>query len=99
MTEPKPTLTPPPAASFSLDGQLWATFPGGYTSPLRPKSAVQFEEQGYRRAHEGTHILRNKTIFEVKRQELLDSHNPILLEAEAAAKEAKKEAKAAKKKK
>jgi len=35
--------------------------------PLRPKTAQQFEEQGYRRAHEGVHIIRDKLIFEQKR--------------------------------
>lgn len=36
-------------------------------SPLRPKTAQEFEEQGYRRAHEGVHIMRDKAIFEEKR--------------------------------
>ena len=36
-------------------------------SPLRPKTAQEFEEQGYRRAHEGVHIMRDKEIFEKKR--------------------------------
>lgn len=94
-----PASLPDPVSVNSLAGQLWATFPGGFTTPLRPKSASEFEQQGYRRAHQGLHILRDKITFEVKRQELLDSHNPILLEAEKAAKEAKKDAKASKKKK
>lgn len=25
---------------------MWAKFPGGYLSPLRPKNALEFEEQG-----------------------------------------------------
>ena len=82
-----------------LDGTLWATFPGGFNSPLRAKSAEEFELQGYRRAHEGIHILRDKEVFEVKRQELLDAHNPILQEEAKKAKAEKKEAKGAKKKK
>ena len=36
-------------------------------SPLRPKTAQEFEEQGYRRAHEGVHIMRDKALFEAKR--------------------------------
>jgi len=49
------------------NGTMWALFPGGYQSPLRPKTAQEFEEQGYRRAHEGVHIMRDKAIFEAKR--------------------------------
>jgi hypothetical protein len=49
------------------NGTMWALFPGGYQSPLRPKTAQEFEEQGYRRAHEGLHIMRDKAIFEAKR--------------------------------
>jgi len=44
----------------------WSLFPNEQ-SPLRPKTAQEFEEQGYRRAHEGVHIMRDKAIFELKR--------------------------------
>mmetsp|Transcript_17298 Transcript_17298/g.34513 ORF Transcript_17298/g.34513 Transcript_17298/m.34513 type:complete len:138 (+) Transcript_17298:94-507(+) len=57
-------------------GTMWAQFQGGYLSPLRPKNAIEFEEQGYRRAHEGIHILRNKALFETRREELLEGANP-----------------------
>ncbi len=32
---------------------------------------MQFEEQGYRRVHEGRHILRNKEADEIKKKELI----------------------------
>mmetsp|Transcript_53565 Transcript_53565/g.127379 ORF Transcript_53565/g.127379 Transcript_53565/m.127379 type:complete len:138 (+) Transcript_53565:166-579(+) len=58
-------------------GVMWAKFPqGDYNSPLRPMNPEEFEEQGYRRAHQGSHILRDTSTFEVKRQELLDAANP-----------------------
>ena len=42
-------------------GTMWAKFPqGDYASPLRPTCPEEFEEQGYRRAHQGSHILRDK---------------------------------------
>jgi hypothetical protein len=52
---------------------MWAEYPGGFQCPLRPKSAIEFEEQGYRKAHQGIHILRDKEVFEARRQELLDN--------------------------
>ena len=57
---------------------MWAEYPGGFQCPLGPKSAHDFEVQGYRKAHQGVHILRDKDLFETKRQELLDSLNPDL---------------------
>mmetsp|Transcript_1385 Transcript_1385/g.3016 ORF Transcript_1385/g.3016 Transcript_1385/m.3016 type:complete len:135 (+) Transcript_1385:86-490(+) len=69
---------------------MWAKFPGGYLSPLRPKNALEFEEQGYRRAHEGLHILRNQRLFEVVRQEQLDQWNPGAQKKEKAKKGGKK---------
>ncbi len=57
------------------NGTMWAQFPGDFKSPLRPKSAQEFEEQGYRRAHEGVQIMRDKAIFEKKRLVLEEYHN------------------------
>jgi hypothetical protein len=50
---------------------MWAQWQGGYTTPLRPKSAEEFEEQGYRRAHQGLHILRDKVRVMLKILEVL----------------------------
>jgi len=54
---------PAPVPAFRM---TWSLFPNEQ-SPLRPKTAQEFEEQGYRRAHEGVHIMRDKAIFELKR--------------------------------
>lgn len=53
----------------------------------------------YQRGSSLTIFLRSQSTFDVKRQELLDSFNPILLSQERKAKEAKKDAKDAKGKK
>jgi hypothetical protein len=60
---------------FCRNSQMWAEFPGGFQCPLRPKDASEFEKQGYFKAHEGVHILRNNHLFEIKRQALLESVN------------------------
>ncbi len=71
---------------------MWAEFPGGFQCPLRPKNASEFEKQGYFKAHEGVHILRDNELFQTKRHALLESVN------QEPKKEKKKEKKAEKKK-
>ena len=65
------------------NGTMWAQFPGDFKSPLRPKSAQEFEEQGYRRAHEGVQIMRDKAIFEKKRLVLEEYHNLLYVSTHA----------------
>ena len=72
---------------------MWAEYPGGFQCPLRPKTALEFEEQGYRKAHQGVHILRDRDMFETKRQALLDSLNPNLKKEKAKKTEKKAEKK------
>mmetsp|Transcript_895 Transcript_895/g.2068 ORF Transcript_895/g.2068 Transcript_895/m.2068 type:complete len:151 (-) Transcript_895:237-689(-) len=53
--------------------RLWAQYPGELVSPLEPKTPEEFQEMGYRRAHEALHILRNKELNEERRQEQLSN--------------------------
>jgi hypothetical protein len=71
---------------------MWAEFPGGFHCPLRPKHASEFEKQGYSKAHEGVHILRDNEMLQNNRQALLESVN------EDRIKEKKQEKKVEKKK-
>mmetsp|Transcript_13191 Transcript_13191/g.33222 ORF Transcript_13191/g.33222 Transcript_13191/m.33222 type:complete len:139 (+) Transcript_13191:45-461(+) len=52
--------------------KLWAEFQSGFQSPLEPTNPQEFTEQGYKRVHEGRHIMRNKALDEGKKKELLD---------------------------
>mmetsp|Transcript_20454 Transcript_20454/g.39676 ORF Transcript_20454/g.39676 Transcript_20454/m.39676 type:complete len:139 (-) Transcript_20454:86-502(-) len=52
--------------------KLWAEFQSGFQAPLEPSNPQEFMEQGYKRVHEGRHIMRNKELDENKKKELLD---------------------------
>jgi len=58
-----------PSVNVDVFGKIVAS---GQQVPLRPKSAKEFQAQGYQRVHEAEHILRDTKAFETRFEELMD---------------------------